>query len=157
MQKWTQSRSEKKCSISWGRLQGKQALVRHFKQSSFSSAYRQIFGVVFCTGSRGQVELILERQNECKKSWIPPPTPPKKNTSPLYQFFYPSSKKEAGMARGKEQSVELSLCYYFYDLYDLSKTSIMTYVLQPVDVCCREEFSSPTSRCYCFPLQLQLR
>ena len=60
--KWTQSRSEKKCSISWGRLQGKQALVRHFKQSSFLKRIPPDFRpvVFYSTGSKkGQVEAYI--------------------------------------------------------------------------------------------------
>jgi len=32
---WKQSRSEKKADVKWGRLQGKRALVEHFRASSF--------------------------------------------------------------------------------------------------------------------------
>jgi hypothetical protein len=34
-QSWKQSRSEKKADVKWGRLQGKRALVEHFRASSF--------------------------------------------------------------------------------------------------------------------------
>ena len=32
---WKRSRSEKKADVKWGRLQGKQALIDHFRASSF--------------------------------------------------------------------------------------------------------------------------
>ena len=32
---WKRSRSEKKADVKWGRLQGKHALVEHFRASSF--------------------------------------------------------------------------------------------------------------------------